>query len=158
MYPVCRAISTFNLTPSNPSIHPKLLSIMGWSSPDSFLTRLFSGDPLIIAIAILITFSLPVCLHLYFYTQANRAKSTPTFLLLGPSGAGKTSFVSLVDICWLLVESVSNSVRYKNSPPIPKMQNPPQLVLHKLRPMSAYFYRELSPSAPIDTVPKTMPL
>lgn len=69
---------------------------MGWSAPDSILTRLFSGDPLIIAIALLITFSLPVLLHLYFYTQANRTKFTPTFLLLGPSGAGKTSFVSLV--------------------------------------------------------------
>jgi len=71
---------------------------MGWSSPDSLPTRLLSGDPIIIAIAIVITFGLPVLLHLYFYTQANRTKSTPTFLLLGPSGAGKTSLVSLVYI------------------------------------------------------------
>ncbi|KAK5057846.1 hypothetical protein LTR84_011847 [Exophiala bonariae] len=85
---------------------------MGWSSPDSILTRLFSGDPLIIAIALLITFGLPVCLHLYFYTQANRTKSTPTFLLLGPSGAGKTSFVSLI-------QKQSSNPEEKESEPSP---------------------------------------
>jgi len=69
---------------------------MGWSSPDSWPTRLFSGDPLAILIAFLVTISLPLLLHLYFYTQTARAKVVPTFLLLGPSGAGKTSLVSLL--------------------------------------------------------------
>lgn len=69
---------------------------MGWSSPDSWPTRLFSGDPLAILIAVLVTVSFPLLLHLYFYTQTARAKVVPTFLLLGASGAGKTSLVSLV--------------------------------------------------------------
>ncbi|KAK5198103.1 hypothetical protein LTR99_009519 [Exophiala xenobiotica] len=69
---------------------------MGWSSPDSWPTRLFSGDPFAILIAFLVTISLPLLLHLYFYTQTARAKVVPTFLLLGPSGGGKTSLVSLL--------------------------------------------------------------
>jgi signal recognition particle receptor subunit beta len=69
---------------------------MGWSSPDSLLTRLFSGDPLVVLIAFLVTIALPSLVHLYFYTQSARTKAAPTFLLLGPSGAGKTSLVSLV--------------------------------------------------------------
>jgi len=69
---------------------------MGWSSPDSWLTRLFSGDPIVILAAFLVTLALPLVVHLYFYTQTARVKVTPTFLLLGPSGSGKTSLVSLV--------------------------------------------------------------
>ncbi|KIX06783.1 uncharacterized protein Z518_04759 [Rhinocladiella mackenziei CBS 650.93] len=69
---------------------------MGWSSPDSLITRLFSGDPIAIFLAFLVTISLPLLLHLYFYTQTARAKVVPNFLLLGPSGAGKTSLVSLL--------------------------------------------------------------
>ncbi|KAK4943446.1 hypothetical protein LTR10_016937 [Elasticomyces elasticus] len=69
---------------------------MGWSSPDSWPTRLFSGDPIAILIAFLVTISLPALLHLYFYSQTARAKVVPTFLLLGSSGAGKTSLVSLL--------------------------------------------------------------
>ncbi|EXJ84935.1 hypothetical protein A1O3_05610 [Capronia epimyces CBS 606.96] len=69
---------------------------MGWSSPDSWLTRLFSGDPLVILLAFLVVIALPSLLHLYFYTQSARTKVVPTFLLLGPSGAGKTSLVTLL--------------------------------------------------------------
>ena len=69
---------------------------MGWASPDSWLTRLFSGDPVIVGIAFFVSLALPLLVHIYFYTQTARVKTTPTFLLLGPSGAGKTSLVSLV--------------------------------------------------------------
>ncbi|EXJ66992.1 uncharacterized protein A1O5_09638 [Cladophialophora psammophila CBS 110553] len=69
---------------------------MGWSSPDSWATRLLSGDPVAIFIAFLVAITLPLLVHLYLYTHAARAKVVPTFLLLGPSGAGKTSLVSLL--------------------------------------------------------------
>ena len=69
---------------------------MAWSAPDGWLTRLLSGDPLVILVAVLITFSLPVLMHVYFYTASETASLTPTFLLLGPSGAGKTSLLSLL--------------------------------------------------------------
>lgn len=75
----------------------------GWSSPDSILTKLFKGDPSTIGVAFLTTITLPVLLHLYFYTQSARARSSggggdgiPTFLLLGPSSSGKTSLVTLL--------------------------------------------------------------
>lgn len=73
----------------------------GWTSPDSWATKLFRGDPSTILFATIITLSLPVLLHIYFYTQASRASKSgdggdPTFVLLGPSNAGKTSFVTLL--------------------------------------------------------------
>lgn len=71
---------------------------MSWAAPDSWATRLFSGDPIIIAIAFIITLALPLLVHLYFYTQTARTRVVPTFLLLGPSGAGKTSLASLVSL------------------------------------------------------------
>jgi signal recognition particle receptor subunit beta len=69
---------------------------MSWSSPDGWLTRLFSGDPLTILVAFLITISLPILTHLYFYRSAARIPLTPAFLLLGPSGSGKTSLLTLL--------------------------------------------------------------
>lgn len=75
----------------------------GWSAPGSVLTKLFSGDPSTIVLAFIVTLSLPVLLHLYFYTQAARSRASgaggdgiPTFLLLGSSGSGKTSLVTLL--------------------------------------------------------------
>jgi len=69
---------------------------MSWSSPHGWPTRLFSGDPVIILLALLVALTLPLALHFYFFTTSGRAAVVPTFLLLGPSGAGKTSLVSLV--------------------------------------------------------------
>ncbi|KAK5105087.1 hypothetical protein LTS08_001361 [Lithohypha guttulata] len=75
----------------------------GWSSPDSWLTKLFRGDPLTILFALLVTLALPVLNHLYFYTQSSRSRKDgqsgdgiPTFLLLGPSGSGKTALVTVL--------------------------------------------------------------
>ncbi|EXJ85701.1 hypothetical protein A1O1_06069 [Capronia coronata CBS 617.96] len=69
---------------------------MGWSSPDGWATRLFSGDPLVILLAFLVVLALPSLVHLYFYSQTARTKVVPTFLLLGPSGAGKTALLTLL--------------------------------------------------------------
>lgn len=73
----------------------------GWTSPSSLPTKLLSGDPSTILLALLVTLSLPVLLHIYFYTQASRNPASggdgvPTFVLLGPSNAGKTSLVTLL--------------------------------------------------------------
>lgn len=56
---------------------------------------LLGGSPLAIFIAIIITFGVPVFLHLVFYRAAASPPSC-NFLLLGPSGAGKTAFTTLV--------------------------------------------------------------
>ncbi|KAL2423260.1 hypothetical protein ABEF95_001179 [Exophiala dermatitidis] len=69
---------------------------MGWSSPDSWVTRLFAGDPLVGLLAFLVVLALPALLHLYFYTQSARTRIVPTFLLLGPSNVGKTALVTLL--------------------------------------------------------------
>lgn len=75
----------------------------GWASPDSLLTKLFSGNITAIAIAFAVTVTLPILLHFIFYTQSARSRASggsgdgiPSFLFLGPSGAGKTSLVTLL--------------------------------------------------------------
>lgn len=93
--------SLINAEPIVPPQQRPQSHVTGWSSPDSWLTKLFSGDPSTIALAFVVTLSLPVLLHLYFYTQSARSGSqkgdgVPTFLLLGPSGSGKTALVSLL--------------------------------------------------------------
>lgn len=68
----------------------------GWSDQDGILTRLLSADPLTILIAFVVAFGLPILLHQYLYQTRKAGSVLPQFLLLGPSGAGKTSFFSLV--------------------------------------------------------------
>ncbi|KAF7845918.1 hypothetical protein BT93_L0044 [Corymbia citriodora subsp. variegata] len=71
--------------------------LSGWTSPSSIPTKLLSGDPVTILFATIITFSLPVLLHIYyFYTLPRRTTklSTPTFLLVGSSNSGKTALVA----------------------------------------------------------------
>lgn len=66
-----------------------------WSSLEGILTGLLDGSPLAIAITIFVAIGLPVLLHLIFYRSVASPPSS-NFLLLGPSGAGKTAFLSLV--------------------------------------------------------------
>lgn len=68
---------------------------MAWHDADSWLTRSFGPYPTAILLAAFIAFFLPVCLHLYIYRK-KAPTSLPTFLLIGPSGAGKTSLLTLV--------------------------------------------------------------
>lgn len=69
----------------------------GWTSVTGIATLLLDGSLVAIAIAILITFGIPVALHIIFYRSAASPPSS-NFLLLGPSGAGKTAFTTLVSL------------------------------------------------------------
>ncbi|OJJ50457.1 hypothetical protein ASPZODRAFT_173502 [Penicilliopsis zonata CBS 506.65] len=69
---------------------------VGWTSVGGVLTNLLDGNPIAIAVAIVIAFGLPVLLHMIFF----RAAASPplrNFLLLGPSGGGKTALFSLLE-------------------------------------------------------------
>ncbi|KAJ5122876.1 hypothetical protein N7526_009813 [Penicillium atrosanguineum] len=68
----------------------------GWNSVTGIATKLLDGSPLAIFIAIIITFGVPVFLHLVFYRAAASPPSC-NFLLLGPGGAGKTAFTTLLE-------------------------------------------------------------
>ncbi|KAE8348464.1 signal recognition particle receptor beta subunit-domain-containing protein [Aspergillus coremiiformis] len=59
-------------------------------------TSLLDGNPIAIAITAFIAFGLPVLLHLIFYRTVASPPSS-NFLLLGPSGAGKTALLSLLE-------------------------------------------------------------
>ena len=50
-----------------------------------------------IIVATIVAFSLPVLLHIYIHhVKTSDVTSLPTFLLLGPSGAGKTALITQV--------------------------------------------------------------
>ncbi|KAL9618188.1 MAG: hypothetical protein Q9160_007084 [Pyrenula sp. 1 TL-2023] len=69
---------------------------MTWYSSDSLASRLFSGDPVAILVAFVVAVSLPLLLHLFLYRASARKPTTPLFALLGTSGAGKTSLLTLL--------------------------------------------------------------
>ncbi|OGE54723.1 hypothetical protein PENARI_c005G07099 [Penicillium arizonense] len=68
----------------------------GWDSLTGIATLLFDGNLVAIAIAIIFTFGVPITLHLIFF-QAVASPPSSNFLLLGPSGAGKTAFTTLLE-------------------------------------------------------------
>lgn len=69
---------------------------MAWYDQDSWLTAAFSPSLSTIIITIIIAFGLPILIHSILYKQAVASTNQPTFLLVGPSGAGKTAFTILV--------------------------------------------------------------
>jgi signal recognition particle receptor subunit beta len=68
---------------------------MAWHDEDSWLTAAFAPKPSTIAVTLLLTLLLPILLHQFIYRKATPT-TLPTFLLVGPSGAGKTSLLTLV--------------------------------------------------------------
>lgn len=68
---------------------------MAWSDPDSWLTNGLAPYKSTIIIAFIISVLLPILTHLYLYRSV-AAVTTPTFLVVGPSGAGKTALVTKV--------------------------------------------------------------
>ena len=52
-------------------------------------------SPLAIAITLVIALSVPLLLHLVIY-RSTSSSTLPSFLLVGPSGAGKTALLTLV--------------------------------------------------------------
>jgi signal recognition particle receptor subunit beta len=68
---------------------------LGWSSPRAIATNLLDGTPIAILVTVIIAFGLPILFHYLLYRKA-ATPPTSTFVLLGPSGAGKTALFSLV--------------------------------------------------------------
>ena len=56
-----------------------------------------SPTPLAIGVAVLLVLSIPLFLHLLIY-RSTASTTLPSFLLIGPSGAGKTALLTLVRI------------------------------------------------------------
>lgn len=68
---------------------------MSWTDPQSWATSLMGPTPLAIGFAILLVLSVPLFLHLVIY-RSTSSTTLPSFLLVGPSGAGKTALLTLV--------------------------------------------------------------
>lgn len=70
---------------------------MAWYDEDSWLTAAFSPSLTTIIITIIVAVGLPILIHTFLYRQAAAATNQPTFLLVGPSGGGKTAFTTLAE-------------------------------------------------------------
>lgn len=57
----------------------------------------FSPTISAIIVTLLVSICLPIILHFYLY-RTTASAALPTFLLLGPSGAGKTTILTLVGV------------------------------------------------------------
>jgi signal recognition particle receptor subunit beta len=67
----------------------------GSSTLEAWMTWAFSPTISAILVTLLISLLSPLLIHFYLYRKA-ASKELPTFLLIGPSGAGKTSLLTLV--------------------------------------------------------------
>lgn len=80
-------------------IHIQLVSVMGrylaWDSIGNIATNLLDANPIAILVTVAIALGFPLLLHYLLYRTAASPKSS-SFILLGPSGAGKTALFSLV--------------------------------------------------------------
>ena len=72
---------------------------MAWYDEDSWLTQALSPNVTTILVTLAITLLLPILLHAFLYRKAASTTGLPTFLLVGPSGGGKTAFTTLVCCC-----------------------------------------------------------
>lgn len=62
---------------------------------DDWLTWSFSPSPYAILVTLAISLLLPILIHTYLYRESRAlTKDPPTFLLVGPSNAGKTSLLT----------------------------------------------------------------
>ncbi|KAL1967778.1 hypothetical protein VTN77DRAFT_2467 [Rasamsonia byssochlamydoides] len=69
---------------------------LAWDSVESIATNLLDGNPIAILVTVVICLGFPLVLHYLLY----RTAASPTssfFVLLGPSGTGKTSLFSLLE-------------------------------------------------------------
>ncbi|KAF2013017.1 P-loop containing nucleoside triphosphate hydrolase protein [Aaosphaeria arxii CBS 175.79] len=69
---------------------------MAWHDKDSWLTAAFAPNISTILISFLVAITLPILLHRWIYRRATPT-TLPTFLLIGPSGAGKTALATLIE-------------------------------------------------------------
>lgn len=68
---------------------------MAWHDENSWLTAAFAPNLSTMVISVLVALLLPILLHSWIYRKATPT-TLPTILVLGPSGAGKTAFLTLV--------------------------------------------------------------
>ncbi|PVH98112.1 P-loop containing nucleoside triphosphate hydrolase protein [Periconia macrospinosa] len=69
---------------------------MAWYDEDSLLTAAFAPRLSAIVVSCLVALLVPILLHYFVYRKATPT-AQPTFLLIGPSGGGKTAFLTLTE-------------------------------------------------------------
>ncbi|EOD43995.1 putative srp receptor beta subunit protein [Neofusicoccum parvum UCRNP2] len=67
-----------------------------WYEPDSWVTKLFGAHLSTFILTLVVAFGLPLCLHLWLYRHRTPI-NTAAFVLVGPSGAGKTSLLTALE-------------------------------------------------------------
>ncbi|KAJ4291690.1 hypothetical protein N0V90_009585 [Kalmusia sp. IMI 367209] len=69
---------------------------MAWYDEDSWATAAFAPKASTIAVTFVLALLLPILLHTFIYRKATPT-TLPAFLLIGPSGGGKTAFLTLTE-------------------------------------------------------------
>ncbi|KKA19337.1 SRP receptor beta subunit (Srp102) [Rasamsonia emersonii CBS 393.64] len=69
---------------------------LAWDSIGNIATNLLDANPIAILVTVAIALGFPLLLHYLLYRTAASPKSS-SFILLGPSGAGKTALFSLLE-------------------------------------------------------------
>lgn len=98
----CRHPTT--VPPRRPSTATNAYAIMAWYDEDSWATAMFAPKSSTIIFTFLFAVLLPVFLHQFIYRKATPT-TLPSFLLIGPSGGGKTAFLTLVRLRCCLREA-----------------------------------------------------
>lgn len=73
-----------------------------YSVVERWLTHAWSPSLTVILSTALVAFLLPIFLHFYLY-QSRTTTKIPTFIVVGPSGTGKTALLTLVCIIGLYI-------------------------------------------------------
>ena len=121
---------------------------------EDWLTWTLSPSLSAILVTLIFSLTLPILIHTYLYKRAV-AKELPTFLLLGPSGAGKTSLLTLVRRPNTTYFSPPKTILIPNNscptahPPQPTRPKPPKPPLANSPPQPAH--------PKTNTAPKTTP-
>ncbi|KAI9832636.1 MAG: hypothetical protein M1819_004221 [Sarea resinae] len=69
---------------------------MDWHHPEHWLTGLLHPSPTIILLTTCVVLFLPIFLH-HFIFRSTTSTNLPSFLLIGPKGAGKTALLTLFE-------------------------------------------------------------
>jgi signal recognition particle receptor subunit beta len=75
---------------------------MAWYDEDSWMTYVLDGHPLAILLTVMVAGLLPILIHTFLYRKVAVSQG-PAFIVIGPTGAGKTSFATLVSLIYVYI-------------------------------------------------------
>lgn len=122
------------------------------STLEEWATWAFAPSWSVILTALIVVLSVPILLHLWAFRKA-AAKEAPTFLLVGPSGAGKTSLLTLV--CTTATSSFPLMVRCEREALVKHGLSIPTLLLQFSNSHPSPTHTSSTPTSALCTLPSS---